>query len=251
MKPKSKLNLEICCNGITSAINAAKSGANRIELCTNLFEGGTTPSIGMIDLVSKIPNIITRVMIRPRGGDFLYSEEEFEVMKKNIEYCKTKKVEGIVLGLLLKNGKIDLERTSQLIKLARPMKVTFHRAFDMCENQNFALNQLIDLKIDTVLTSGGQNKAIDGVQQIKKLIQIADNKIEIMVGSGVRPHNVSSFFEIGIRSFHFSALKTFPSKMTYRNPNISMGNIPQIPEYDTQVSDIEMIQSMRKKLDSF
>jgi copper homeostasis protein len=246
MKP---FNLEVCSNGLESSINAAKGGANRIELCSNLFEGGTTPSFATIQFANEIPNLVTRVMIRPRGGDFLYSDLEFELMKREIECCKNLNIEGVVFGLLLANGKIDIVRTKILINIARPMKVTFHRAFDMCENQFTALESLIDLGVNTVLTSGGKNKAIDGLDNLEQFVKIATDKIEIMVGSGVRPNNVKSFFEIGIRSFHLSGLMTIPSKMQYQNPNISMGSIPQIPEYDTLTTDIDIIKQMRLELE--
>ena len=151
--------LEVCANGLASAINASKGGANRVELCSNLIEGGTTPSFATIEMVSKIPNLETRVMIRPRGGDFLYSNLEFELMQKEIEYCKKLNIDGVVFGLLLPNGEIDLIRTKKLIDIARPMKVTFHRAFDMCKNIFLALDHLIELNIDTVLTSGGKKQS--------------------------------------------------------------------------------------------
>jgi len=244
----NKIILEVCTNGLGSSMNAMKGGANRVELCSNLVQGGTTPSIGAIDLVREIPNLSIRVMIRPRGGDFLYTSLEFETMKKEIEYCKKMKVDGVVFGILLANGKVDIKRTKELIAIARPMKVTFHRAFDMCENLNLALLELIELGVDAVLTSGGKNKAIDGLEKLRELVEIADDRIEMMVGSGVRPSNVKSFYKIGIRSFHLSGLTTISSKMKYRNSDISMGNIPEIPEYDTQLTDVNVIKAMRMEL---
>lgn len=252
MNKKKQLNndfiLEVCTNGLSSGINAIKGGTNRIELCSSLFEGGTTPSPALIEWASEIINLESRVMIRPRGGDFLYSDLEFEIMKKEIEYCKKMKIDGVVFGLLLPNGTIDYFRTKALIEIARPMKVTFHRAFDMCENIFSALDTLIQLKVDTVLTSGGKNKAIEGIDNLKKLVLQADNKIEIMAGSGVRPHNVELLYQIGIRSFHLSGLTTIPSKMEYRKPNISMGNLQQIPEFDISITDTNTIQLIKTKL---
>ncbi len=241
--------IEICANGLQSCINAEKGGANRVELCDNLFEGGTTPSAATIQLVRKYLTIDVFVMIRPRGGDFCYSELEFELMRLEIEMCKRKGVNGVVFGILKPDGTIDKPRTKVLIDLARPLSVTFHRAFDMCQNHLDGLDDLIELGIDILLTSGGQNKAIDGLPLLKKLVQKAGNKIQIMVGSGVRPEQVEAFKSIGITNFHLSGIQEFSSKMTYKNPSISMGSLPEIPEYNIRLTDISTVQAMRLALD--
>lgn len=239
------MTIEICTNGLQSCINAEKGGANRVELCDNLFEGGTTPSWATIQLAKKYLSIPIFVMIRPRGGDFCYSDLEFEIMQLDIENCKKIGVEGVVLGILNIDGTIDKSRTQQLVELARPMKVTFHRAFDMCENHEQALTDLIEIGVDNLLTSGGQNKAVDGLELLQKLVKKAENRIEIMVGSGVRPNNVEQFKSIGITNFHLSAMHEIPSKMQFRNPNISMGSLPEIPEYNLRVTEEAIVRAMR------
>jgi copper homeostasis protein len=238
------MTIEICTNGLQSCINAEKGGANRVELCDNLFEGGTTPSLATIQLAKKYLSIAIFVMIRPRGGDFCYSDLEFEIMQLDIENCKKVGVEGVVFGLLNPNGTIDKARTQQLIELARPMKVTFHRAFDMCENHLAALADLIEIGVNNLLTSGGQNKAVDGLPLLKKIIEKADNRIEIMVGSGVRPNNVERFKSIGITNFHLSGIHEIESKMQFRNPTVSMGSLPEIPEYNLRVTDEAVVRAM-------
>lgn len=240
--------LEICTNGLQSCINAEKGGANRVELCDNLLEGGTTPSFGTIEIVKQQLSIDVFVMIRPRGGDFLYSDLEFEIMKKDIEHCKKIGVEGVVFGLLNADGTIDIPRTKQLIKLAQPMKVTFHRAFDRCNNLPKGLDNLIHLGIDNVLTSGGQLKAINGLEMLKKLVQQAKNRIQIMVGSGVNSDNVHHFKNIGITNFHLSATHFIDSKMQYKQTAFDVENIIKMPAFKMRESSEEVIESVIESL---
>jgi copper homeostasis protein len=240
--------IEICTNGITSSLNAQKGGANRIELCDNLLEGGTTPSLGMIEIIKKQLSIDVFVMIRPRGGDFLYSDLEFEIMKNDILHCKEIGVEGVVFGILNSDGTIDKQRTLSLIEIARPMQVTFHRAFDRCNNLQQGLEDLIELGIDNVLTSGGNPKAIDSLPILEKLVQQAGNRINIMVGSGVNPYNVHHFKNIGITNFHFSATTTTNSPMTFRSQAFDTTEQLSVSEFELKISSAEMIQAMRENL---
>lgn len=240
--------IEICTNGITSSLNAQKGGANRIELCDNLLEGGTTPSLGMIEIIKKQLSIDVFVMIRPRGGDFLYSDLEFEIMKNDILRCKEIGVEGVVFGILNSDGTIDKQRTLSLIEIARPMQVTFHRAFDRCNNLQQGLEDLIELGIDNVLTSGGNPKAIDSLPILEKLVQQAGNRINIMVGSGVNPYNVHHFKNIGITNFHFSATTTTNSPMTFRSQAFDTTEQLSVSEFELKISSAEMIQAMRENL---
>ena len=240
--------IEICTNGITSSLNAQKGGANRIELCDNLLEGGTTPSLGMIEIVKKQLSIDVFVMIRPRGGDFLYSDLEFEIMKNDILRCKEIGVEGVGFGILNSDGTIDKQRTLSLIEIARPMQVTFHRAFDRCNNLQQGLEDLIELGIDNVLTSGGNPKAIDSLPILEKLVQQAGNRINIMVGSGVNPYNVHHFKNIGITNFHFSATTTTNSPMTFRSQAFDTTEQLSVSEFELKISSAEMIQAMRENL---
>ena len=242
--------IEICTNGINSCLNAQKGGANRVELCDNLLEGGTTPSFGMIEIVKRYLKIPVFVMIRPRGGDFYYSNLEFEIMKNNILHCKKIGVAGVVFGLLNLDGTIDTTRTKALIKLARPMKVTFHRAFDRCYDLPKGLEKLIDLGIDNVLTSGGQPKAMDGLPMLEKLVKQADNRIQIMVGSGVNPQNVHHFKNIGITNFHFSATEILDSNMKFRAASFDKREQLEISEFEWRTSSSQKIREMRNRLDA-
>ena len=241
--------IEICTNGISSCINAQKGGANRVELCDNLLEGGTTPSFGMIEMVQKQLNIDVFVIIRPRGGDFYYTDLEFEIMKINILHCKKIGVQGVVFGLLNIDGTIDKKRTQQLVTLAHPMKVTFHRAFDRCNDLEKGLDDLIEIGIDNVLTSGGKPKAIDGLPMLEKLVKKANNNIQIMVGSGVNPENVVYFKKIGITNFHFSATEIIDSPMQFKPDVFNQQNQLNISEFELRQSSLKRIQKMRNIVD--
>jgi len=239
------IKIEVCANSVESAISAQKGAAYRVELCENIYEGGTTPSAATIEIARELLKLKLNVMIRPRGGDFCYSDLEFEIMKKDILYARNIGVDGVVFGILNPDGSIDLKRTEELVKLARPMKVTFHRAFDMTNNLIESLSELISLNIDCLLTSGGKNKAYDGIETLSELHRMAEEKISIMAGSGV---NESNIFEIqkktGITEFHVSLRKKVESSMTYRKDGIFMGGLPQIPEYENFVTDAERVRNL-------
>lgn len=210
--------LEICANSIHSALAAQSAGAQRVELCENLGEGGTTPSFGTISLTRKRLNIDLYVLIRPRAGDFLYSDEEFEVMKTDIENCKKLNCDGVVIGILTKDGEIDVKRNQELVNLAKPMSVTFHRAFDRCKDPLNALEEVIQLGCDRILTSGLKNSAADATSLLKELVNQARGRIIIMPGAGVNSSNIKSLSEkTGAREFHSSAKKEQPSLMNYHN----------------------------------
>lgn len=194
---------EACVGNITEALEAEKRGASRIELCDNLMEGGTTPSFGTITLAKEKLSVPFMVIIRPRGGDFYYSYEEFEVMKKDIELCKNLGVYGVVLGLLDKENKIDIERTKELVDMAKPMKVTFHMAFDEIDDKDNALESLMDLGVDRVLTKGCKTKALDGIEILKRLNEKSNGKIEILPGGGVTKENFNYLVEkTGVKEVH-------------------------------------------------
>lgn len=182
--------LEICANSIGSALAAQRGGADRIELCDNISEGGTTPSFGMIQVSKKLLRIPVFPIIRPRGGDFVYTEEEFEVMKSDVLMCKEQECEGVVFGILKKNGRIDKKRCAHLIALAKPMEVTFHRAFDCCNDLEKGLEDIISLGCRRVLTSGGKVFAVDGLSIIERLVKQAGDRIVIMPGSGINEENL-------------------------------------------------------------
>ncbi len=243
-----KFTLEVCIDSVESAIAAQKGGAQRVELCDNLIEGGTTPSLGMIQQVQAACDLDIMVMIRPRGGDFLYSDHEYEVMKRNILAAKGLGVKGVVFGLLTPDGAIDEERTAELLHLARPMEVTFHRAFDMVQDPLEALDLLIELGVDRLLTSGQEATAFEGRALIQQLHERANGRISIMPGAGIRPHNIAQIVaETGVNECHGSGSSSIPSAMRYRNQRISMG-APGMPEYERKVTDENIIREMRERL---
>ena len=208
--------LEIAVFNIESAIAAANAGADRIELCENPFDGGTTPSYGTLQTVREKVSIPVFPIIRPRGGDFLFSEDEFAVMKKDIELCKKLEFEGVVIGLLQEDGNIDATRTGELVNLAYPIDVTFHRAFDRAANPLEALETIINCGCQRILTSGQVPNAWDGKELIKQLIKQADNRIIIMPGSGVRSNNIKELAEFtGATELHSSARKLLGSQMDF------------------------------------
>jgi len=239
------IKIEVCANSLESALNAQKGGAHRVELCANLYEGGTTPSMGEISLSRELLHIDLNILIRPRGGDFLYSKNEIEIIKRDILNCKNIGVDGVVIGFLKTDGNIDVDLTKEITKLARPMSVTFHRAFDMCKNPEKALEELIGIGVDRVLTSGAENKAIDGMELLNKLVKQANNRIIIMPGSGIRLSNILELIKkTGASEFHVSERKMLPSKMTFKKEHIFMGGLPQVPEYETRVIDDVMISKI-------
>src|SRR3954454_14466443 len=208
--------LEIAVFNIESALLAAKARADRIELCENPSDGGTTPSYGTLKTIREKINIPVFPIVRARGGDFLYSNDEFEVMKKDISLIKDLGFEGVVIGLLKKDGTIDIQRTAKLVELAYPLEVTFHRASDRAAEPLQALEDVIKCGCQRILTSGQVPNAFDGKELIKQLIQQADDRIIIMPGSGIRSNNIQSLIEYtGPEELHSSARKIVPSQMQF------------------------------------
>ncbi len=241
--------IEACIGTLQSGIEAEKGGANRVELCDNLAEGGTTPSAALIQMTKERLKIPAAVMIRPRHGDFLYSDLEFEIMKKDIEFCKTVGVEAVVFGLLTPDGQIDCQRTMRLVESAGNMQVCFHRAVDLSRDYFEAIEQIINCGCTRILTSGGANKAVEGFENIRKAQELYGNKIEIMVGSGINAENVSKFHSVGIRNFHLSGKVQIDSLMTYRKEGVSMGAISAEEEYKITQTDYRKIEEVKKVLE--
>jgi copper homeostasis protein len=203
-----------------------------VELCANLLEGGTTPSLGMIRRARLVEGIRMHVIIRPRGGDFLYSDEEVEVMLADILAAREGGVDGVVIGLLQPDGRIDAERTGRLIAAARPMVVTFHRAFDMTRDPFEALETLIELGVDRVLTSGQEASALEGLPLIAELRGRAEDRIIVMPGGGITLRNVHRIVrESGVREIHFAAPEPVESAMRFRREHVFMGGELRAPEY--------------------
>lgn len=204
------MTLEICANSFQSAKNAQDAGAHRIELCQELAVGGITPSYGLIKQVLDNLEIPVFVLIRPRAGNFVFSMEEFEIMKKDIQLCKDLGCHGIVSGVLNSDKTIDLKRTKALIELSKPLQFTFHRAFDEVINPKLALEQLINLGVQRILTSGQKATAEKGLELLKALNEISNHRIIILVGSGINSDNASKFKDAKFEEIHASASSTMP-----------------------------------------
>ncbi|MFC3563552.1 copper homeostasis protein CutC [Pedobacter jamesrossensis] len=235
--------LEICANSYSSALAAQNGGAKRVEFCDNLAEGGTTPSYGQIALAKRNLSIEIWPIIRPRGGDFLYSDIEFDLMKEDIISCKSLNCDGVVIGILKADGSIDKERTKVLIDLAKPMQVAFHRAFDMSNNMETALEDLIDLGVVRVLTSGGSSSAFQGIEKLAELVKRANGRISIMPGAGINESNIQELIDkTGATNFHASAKVFVQSQMVYRNTETKMGSIND--EYQYELTSEEKVKGL-------
>lgn len=242
--------LEICTNSVASCIEAQNGGAYRVELCAAIPEGGTTPSYGEISVAREMIDIKLNVIIRPRSGDFLYSEIEHKTMLKDIEIAKSLGADGVVFGCLTADGDVDIERNKELLDAAGDMDTTFHRAFDKCRNPFEALEDIIKLGFNRILTSGQQPKADKGIPLLKELVEKADNRIIIMPGSGITEDNISHIAsETGASEFHLSARTPVKSKMKYKDDNVSMGgtNIT-IDEYVQNITNAARVKATLAQL---
>jgi len=239
---------EICVDDVAGVRAAKTAGANRVELCGNLIEGGVTPSRGAIRQARTVGGIGLHVMIRPRGGDFLFDDDEFEEMRADTETAKSEGADGLVIGVLLANGSIDVARTRELIAISRPLSVTFHRAFDMTPDPFAALETLIDLGVDRVLTSGQETSALDGLPLIAELIRRFGDRIIVMPGGGITARNVERIVTSAApRELHFAALEPVASRMQFRRPHVFMGGELRPPEYDRPGTSVQNIRSIMTK----
>lgn len=244
---KSDQGLEVCANSFTSALAAQYGGAVRVELCENMAEGGTTPSYAQIKMCKEKLSIAIWPIIRPRGGDFLYSEDEFNIMKEDIRVCKALHCDGAVTGILTKDGEIDALRCKELVELASPMPLAFHRAFDMCRDRISALEQLISLGFVRVLSSGGMRNALEGAAALSALVKLADGRISIMPGAGINPQNLATLQALtGATTFHASARTKILSAMEYRNETAKMGNAAD--EYQYEQTAVDLVRQLVSKL---
>jgi copper homeostasis protein len=241
--------LEVCVESVEGAMAAQEGGADRVELCANLLEGGTTPSAGSILQARRNLDITLQVMIRPRGGDFCYSATEFAVMKLDIETARNAGAHGVVIGMLREDGSVDEARTQALTELARPMSVTFHRAFDMARDPFQALETLSALGIDRILTSGQESSVLEGLNLIADLVRQADNRIIIMPGGGITERNFSRIVErSGAREFHVAALENVEGPMKYRNTRCYMGGELRPPEFSMLTTDPGRVRTFVRAL---
>jgi copper homeostasis protein len=240
----NRIILEACVESVEAAVAAQEGGADRVELCANLLEGGTTPSAGTIQLAREKLGIGLNVMIRPRGGDFCYSDAEFEVMKLDVQLAKKLGADGVVFGILKENGAVDTLRTGELLELARPLSVTFHRAFDMARDPYEAIKDLIRLGIDRILTSGQDLSALEGLDLIADLVQKAGDRVVVMPGGGITERNVKKIaLQSGAREVHVYAPMTVESRMRYRNDRCFMGGELRPPEFSLTVTAADRIQT--------
>lgn len=241
--------LEICCANIASALNAQAGGADRIELCDNLWEGGTTPSFGMLKVLRQELKIQIFVLIRPRGGDFLYSDTEFKVMLQDIYLAKELGVDGIVSGILKADGTVDCDRTTALIEAASPLPFTFHRAFDCCRDLNEALEDIILCGAKRILTSGGKNSVAEGIELLTALNKQAAGRIIILPGGGINSQNIQLIKEkTGCSEFHLSAKKLSKSELQYHKEGLFMNGSREIAEDAIFISDRDTIAEIKKQL---
>ena len=238
--------IEVCVDSVASAVAAERGGARRVELCSSLLEGGVTPSAGLVELVRARTAIALQVMIRPRGGDFCYTPEEFETMRCDVLAARKIGADGVVLGILDTRGHVDTERTRQLVELSRPLNVTFHRAFDMSADLFRALEDVCTTGADRLLTSGGERTAEQAMQPIARLVQAARGRIAIMACGGIDDQNAASVVEqTGVREIHVGLRSPVASPMTYQNPQISMGTAHGLEYQRFQVLE-ESVRSLHR-----
>lgn len=236
--------IELCVEGIDGFLAAQEAGADRVELCASLVEGGLTPSIATIRAAVKAAHIPVHVIIRPRGGDFLYSEAEFGTMVEDIRALHSEGVAGVVIGCLTPDGRIDETRTKALVEAARPMSVTCHRAFDMTADAGEALEALIRCGVNRVLTSGQRDTALEGITILKNAVQQAAGRIVIMGCGALDAGNIRQVRDgAGLTEMHFAALMTVPSGMAFRNPHVGMGGTEKDREYELTLTDKDAVRA--------
>jgi copper homeostasis protein len=247
---RNEILTEICVDSVASARAAERGGAHRIELCADLLEGGITPSAGMIELAREKVTISLHVIIRPRGGDFCYDADEFDIMRRDIETTKKLGVDGVAFGILDPDGNVDTERSRELVNLARPLDVTFHRAFDMSADLFRSLEDIYAVGANRILTSGGQPTALLGIEPIAKLVKAAKGRIAIMAGAGIKPENARRVVEeSGVQEVHAGLGSYVASPMHFRNPRLSTGKTRE-REYQRFVVLEENVRSLCQAVSS-
>lgn len=236
--------LEICVESLASAKAAESGGAQRVELCAALSEGGTTPSAGLISAVRDALTIPIYAMVRPRAGDFFYTADEYRIMRRDIKEAKVQGVDGVVLGILHKDGRIDVERTRDLVEVAHPMGVTFHRAIDWTPNMEEALEQVVATGAERVLTSGGMQTAMEASEHIRSLVRQAHKRIQVMVCGRIRESNIAVVAQkTGATEFHASLRRKTASPVTYRKPGLHLGDegADEFARYEVLAEDVRAL----------
>jgi copper homeostasis protein len=241
--------VEACVDAIDAALAAERGGAGRLELCGELLQGGVTPSAGLIGAVRERVKIPLFVLIRPRTGDFLYSADERDVMLRDIALAKSLGADGVVIGALTADGDVDIETTRILVEAARPMKVTFHRAFDFARSQDAALDALMELSVDRVLTSGGASSALEGAAALKRLTERAGDAMTILAGGSITASNVADVVRLsGVREVHLRAAARVESAMTHRRGGVTLAR-PQAPsDYERIVASADEVRRVMAAL---
>lgn len=235
--------IEVCVEGIDGLVAAQEAGADRVELCASLIEGGLTPSLGTVRASLAAATIPFHVIVRPRGGDFLYSQLEFESMLEDVRALKALGVAGVVFGCLTADGRIDEPRMQALVEAARPMKVTCHRAFDMTRDAAEAIEALVRVGVDRVLTSGQRDTAAEGVAILRQTFAAARGRIVVMVCGALDDTNIAGIeTATGAAEMHFAALETVPSGMRFRNPHVGMGGTAIEREFQLTLTDGEAVR---------
>jgi copper homeostasis protein len=239
---------EICVDSVAAVRAAREAGAHRVELCAALIEGGITPSRGMIRQARTVGGIGLHVIIRPRGGDFLFDDDEMAIMRADVEAAKAEGADGVVIGLLSRDGEIDAARARELIELARPLSVTFHRAFDMARDPFAALETLIGLGVNRVLTSGQEASVLEGLPLVAELVARAGSRIIVMPGGGITSRNVERIVSAAKpREIHFACLDPMESDMQFRRAHVFMGGELRPPEYERLATSTKSIQAVMSK----
>jgi copper homeostasis protein len=237
--------IEVCVDSIESALHAQAGGADRVELCDNLLEGGTTPSAGAIAVARERLSIGLHVIIRPRGGDFCYSDAEMESMRRDVDVARQMGANGVVIGLLEPDGSIDVPRTRELLERARPLSVTFHRAFDVARDPERALEQLVGMGIDRLLTTGQEPTILEGLELVAALALRAGGRLIVMPG-GVSERNVARVVRAtGAAEVHVTGTRAVESAMRHRNERVFMGGVLRPAEYSREVTDPDSIRRLR------
>lgn len=244
-----KRKLEVCVDSVESAVIAQRGGADRLEVCANLVIGGTTPGVSQFKQIRKACDIALNVLIRPRFGDFLYTDAEFLVLKEDIRMFKELGADGVVVGCLLADGNLDVRRMEELRECADGIHMTLHRAFDVCRDPYRALEEAVSLEIDTILTSGQAKDCMEGREVLKKLAEAAAGRIEILIGAGVNAEVIEALQgEIKNASFHMSGKQVLNSGMIYRNARVNMG-LPGLEEFHIFRTKEEEVRRAREVLD--
>lgn len=250
MKNNQEIDVEVCAYSLFSCLAADRAGANRVELCASPYEGGTTPSTGLVKEVLANTSIEVHAMLRPRGGDFCYDASEKQTMLAEASDLVAAGVHGLVAGALLPNGDLDVAFLAEIKRIAGDVALTCHRAIDVSRDPLEVMEGLIQLGFVRILSSGQKDKAMEGIEALAEMVERADGRIQIMAGSGVNPQNCAFFKQIGVNAIHLSARTVRNSMMEYRRPGISMGGVSEISEFEVAFASEEIIREAIQQIRS-